>query len=323
MMAFLSIILRYDPTGVDLEGGILGLVKGYFGCVEAQGRGTLHCHMLVWIEGALNPSQIRKRIQEAGDTEFCARLISMLDNTISTEVPPDPGWEVRTAAEQYHPCAVRGPLLNQDKDVLDKERQKDLHLLAEACQRHVHTETCWKYCRDGQPRECRFNLDASNRRPETTFDMETGELHLRCLDGLVNGYNPLILEAVRCNMDIKFIGSGPKAKAVLYYITDYITKSPLKVHVAYAALRWAVRQMEALEGEGSTGLVRSKRMLQKCAHSMIANQELSAAQVAAYMSGNGDHYTSHEFRILYWTGIEQHIEQQLPSPDPWQCAWQP
>ena len=35
------------------EGGILGLVKAYYGCVEAQGRGTLHCHMMIWLEGGL------------------------------------------------------------------------------------------------------------------------------------------------------------------------------------------------------------------------------------------------------------------------------
>ncbi|KAJ3722189.1 hypothetical protein C8R42DRAFT_537100, partial [Lentinula raphanica] len=61
---------------------------------------------------------------------------------------------------------------------------------------------------------------------------ETGELNLRKLDGLVNDFNETILAAVRCNIDIKFIGSGASAKAVMYYITDYITKSQLKAHVA-------------------------------------------------------------------------------------------
>ena len=42
-------------------------------------------------------------------------------------------------------------------------------------------------------------------------------------------------------MDIKFIGSGSTAKAITYYITNYITKSQLKTHVAYAALELSVR----------------------------------------------------------------------------------
>ncbi|KAJ7786845.1 hypothetical protein B0H14DRAFT_2166304, partial [Mycena olivaceomarginata] len=53
---------------------------------------------------------------------------------------------------------------------------------------------------------------------------ETGEMNLRCLDGLVNNFNATILEAMHCNMDIKFIGSGTSAKGILYYITDYITR---------------------------------------------------------------------------------------------------
>ena len=31
--------------------GVFGIVKAYYGCVEAQEQGTLHCHMLIWLEG--------------------------------------------------------------------------------------------------------------------------------------------------------------------------------------------------------------------------------------------------------------------------------
>lgn len=60
MKAFIQTLLAYDSSGKDLEGGVLGVVKGYYGCVEAQGRGTLHCHMLIWLEGGLNPDEIKQ-----------------------------------------------------------------------------------------------------------------------------------------------------------------------------------------------------------------------------------------------------------------------
>ena len=44
-------------------------------------------------------------------------------------------------------------------------------------------------------------------------------------------------------MDIKFVGSGESAKAILYYITDYISKAQLKAHVAYAALKLVVTKL--------------------------------------------------------------------------------
>ena len=55
--AFISEVLGFniqDPS----KPSILGSVKGYYGCVEAQGRGTLHCHMLIWIDNSLDPQEI-------------------------------------------------------------------------------------------------------------------------------------------------------------------------------------------------------------------------------------------------------------------------
>lgn len=60
MKAFISAVLGYEPDERKIEGGILGLVKAYYGCVEAQGQGTLHCHMMIWLEGGLNPNEIKE-----------------------------------------------------------------------------------------------------------------------------------------------------------------------------------------------------------------------------------------------------------------------
>jgi hypothetical protein len=86
-------------------------------------------------------------------------------------------------------------------------------------------------------------------------------------------------------MDIKFIGSGPTAKAVLYYIMDYISKSQLQPHVAYAAPELAVNKFGEFNPspEEDDLISRAKRLSQRCAHSMISRQELSGQQVASYL----------------------------------------
>ena len=127
-----------------------------------------------------------------------------------------------------------------------------------------------------------------------------------------------MIEAICCNMDIQFLGSGPSTKAVIYYITDYITKAQLKTHVAYAALALAVQK---LENVGSTDLqdmptLRAKKLLQKCAYSMISHQELSGQQVSSYLMDLEDHYTSHYFQPLYWSGYERLVNQTLPISNP-------
>ena len=316
LKAFISTVLGYDATGKNLTGGVLGLVKAHYGCIEAQGRGTLHCHMLVWLEGALNPNEIRDRVVKDGDSEWGKRLIRFLDDAISNIIPEDPDPELKIPSSIYHPCTVRGVDLNEpDTHLRLKSRSKDIHLLAKECQTHSHTKTCYKRQKGGEPVECRFGLDENNFRSTSDFDPETGELSLRCLEGMVNNFNATMLEAIRCNMDIKFIGSGESAKAILYYVTDYITKTDLKTHVAFAALELAVKKLGEFDPNIDDVSSRAKRMLQKCAYAMVSHQELSAQQVAAYLVGGGDHYTSHRFRNLYWTSFEASVNNEHPSPE--------
>jgi hypothetical protein len=322
MKAFISTILAYDPMHQNLEGGILGVVKAYYGCVEAQGRGTLHCHMLIWVEGGLNPNEIKQRVlgtDEDAQT-FSRRLLAFLDDTISNSIPPDPDPYLHVPSSEHHPCSVRGlnidDIQKMDIQTLKTARNKDVHNVVKQCQSHSHSATCYKYWKGPpDPKECRFDLDEKNICPESYIDSENGELHLRCLDGLVNNFNTTIIEAIRCNMDIKFIGSGPSAKAVLYYITDYISKSQLKSHVAFAALELAVRKLDNQDDVEDDLTVRAKKLLQKCAYAMISHQELSAQQVCSYLMEYGDHYTSHEFKNLYWTAFEKFINDEDPSPE--------
>ncbi|KAI0717170.1 hypothetical protein C8Q76DRAFT_587604, partial [Earliella scabrosa] len=326
MDAFIKTLLCGNGSIRDARPGILGTLKAYYGCVEAQGRGTLHCHMVIWLEGGLNPNELQDRIRSGGD-EFRQRLVSYLDDTISTCVPPDlsPNPSSRLydhksrSTSKPHPSSIRGlPLLLSHRTSPEEYSQaahEDLRNLVQRNQTHKHSKTCYKYCSDG-PQVCRFDLDPSHVVPQTIADPESGELTLRCLDGMINNFNATILRALRCNMDIQFIGSGTQAQAILYYITDYVTKSPLKTHVAYAALELAVQKLDvdtALQGTPSTE--RAKRLLQKCAFALVANQELSGQQVASYLLDYDDRFTSNKFRNLYWPSFERYIEKQRPSPE--------
>ena len=112
----------------------------------------------------------------------------------------------------------------------------------------------------------------------------------------------------------KFIGSGASAKAILYYITNYITKSQLKAHIAYAALELAVGKLGEYNPQDDDLTVHTKRLLQKCAYLMISHQELSAQQVCSYLLDYEDNFTSHKYNNLYWTSFEKLIDDEDPSP---------
>ncbi|KAF8124455.1 hypothetical protein EV363DRAFT_1178046 [Boletus edulis] len=59
---FLDVAVRYGKGG-----GLFGDCKAYCGTVEAQGRGTLRCRMLLWLEGNPNPQQLRGRMVDFPD----------------------------------------------------------------------------------------------------------------------------------------------------------------------------------------------------------------------------------------------------------------
>jgi hypothetical protein len=315
MKAFIKSLLGYDPHSESLEGGILGLVKGYYGCVETQGRGTLHCHMLVWVEGGLDPNQIRERVLDPNEDNFRDRLLAFLDDTISSCVPSDPDPKMEVPSSKFHPGSVRG--LNKQSEGSEKEWAKDLYHVVSCSQIHSHKKTCFKYWKgpQGSKPECRFGLDPNLYQPVSSIDGETGDLCLRCLDGMVNNFNATIIQTMRCNMDIKFIGSGSAAKAIMYYITNYISKPELKTNVAYAALELAVQKLGEYHPEEDMLTTRAKQMLQKCCHAMISHQEMPAQAVALHLMDYGDRYTSHEFRRLYWTSFENHVNLEFPSPE--------
>ncbi len=65
-------------VGVD-HPGLYGKTSAYYGTVEQQGRLTLHMHMLLWIDGALSPQDIRDRIMKS-DSKLQSELVKYLES---------------------------------------------------------------------------------------------------------------------------------------------------------------------------------------------------------------------------------------------------
>lgn len=66
-----------------VEKGVLGPIKAYFGTVENQGRGSLHLHMLLWIDHDLTPVQLKELVQ---NEEFRNGLLNYLEDVIKQDL---------------------------------------------------------------------------------------------------------------------------------------------------------------------------------------------------------------------------------------------
>ena len=105
------------------------------------------------------------------------------------------------------------------------------------------------------------------------------------------------------------IGSGASAQAILHYVTEYVTKQLLNSFGSYSTIQAAINRLRNGTWANDNVLSNFKRLIIRCANALVSKQELSGQQVASFLMGYGDHYTSHTFRSLYWKMFEQHFEE--------------
>lgn len=58
-------------------------MKSYYGTVENQGRGSLHLHMLLWLNSSPSPSQLRQYIK---NEKYRQRMIEYLEDIIKEDL---------------------------------------------------------------------------------------------------------------------------------------------------------------------------------------------------------------------------------------------
>ena len=66
-----------------ISGGVLGPIKAYFGTVESQGRGSLHLHLLIWLDHDMKPADLKDNIQ---DLNFREKLKAYLEDIIKEDL---------------------------------------------------------------------------------------------------------------------------------------------------------------------------------------------------------------------------------------------
>jgi len=69
--------------------------------------------------------------------------------------------------------------------------------------------------------------------PQTQVDDLTGALIMKKKEAWVNTYTPTLSYLFRCNTDVTSLLSGTAIKAIVAYISDYVTKPGLKTYTVF------------------------------------------------------------------------------------------
>lgn len=242
--------------------GFYGKTNAYYGTVEQQGRLTLHLHMLIWITGSLSPQQISDKIMNP-ISDFQRVLVHYLEECQQGELSTG---SVESVKCKLNDKEVHYSYQNPTETLSSSPPQQCNQSTASACRCqtcqtykdwensyleetddillrtnvHVCTGSSTKQSTassDFQPKiDCRSNKLGVCKAcfphatyPLTFVDNDTGYLHLKKGESMMNTFSCLLTYLYRCNTDVTSLLSGTAVKAVVAYISDYISKSPLKL----------------------------------------------------------------------------------------------
>ncbi|KAK0215546.1 hypothetical protein IW262DRAFT_1231857, partial [Armillaria fumosa] len=229
----------------------------------------LHLHIIIWIKNCLSLQQIRDHLMSV-DSEFRIRLIQYLESVHKGEFFTGTQAAVSNMRFQETLAADYVDFTQVLPDAPPPHCDNICSTCSE-CKSGNTTETWWAYFRrmvDMIISKCNVHTCKSNtwadstlkrnanakgcmdnkwgkckaRFPhkifqETCIDDDTGHINVKKKEAWINTFAATLSFVFRCNTDVTSLRSGTAIKAVLIYVTDYITKPGLKTHAIFDCIR--------------------------------------------------------------------------------------
>ncbi|KAJ7450563.1 hypothetical protein FB451DRAFT_961293, partial [Mycena latifolia] len=173
-----------------------------------------------------------------------AEPIRYVDPTQTLPTPPPPLCEGCKNALCQNCLDLNNWWLEHDDTVDDVVMRSNVH----SCRRPVPGTDLSKPAKPGarvklEIRGCmRKDGSCSARFPrdiilKTVVDPADGAIHMKKLEPMINCITPDVSYCLRCNTDVTSLLSGTAIKAVVAYISDYVTKASLKIYHIFHTVR--------------------------------------------------------------------------------------
>ncbi|TFK48425.1 hypothetical protein OE88DRAFT_1634621, partial [Heliocybe sulcata] len=240
-----------DVLGIGSDQpGLYGESSAYYGTVEQQGRLTLHLHLLLWISGSLSPQEIRTNMMDVNSAfrqkmleylegahqgHFIDKNLSEVENDVKF-AESDPLYKNPTQTLPdippvpcNHSSDPQCPRCDTSNKWWIKFKGTVNDLLYRS---NIHS--CGDHCLVNGVCKARFPRPII---PQTIVDDNDGSIQLKKLEERLNTFTPTLTYLLRSNSDVTSLLSGTALKAVVAYVTDYITKTPLKTYTIFQTIR--------------------------------------------------------------------------------------
>ena len=264
----------------ELKLGIFGEMLAHYACVEAQGRGTLHFHQIIFT--SLSPNLFEAALQHPDTVQA---LREAIDGMIS--------FDVGVNNVGHHPesnrCNVVRPELK--KELEDSWIARTMEVIpvfstapnfrdraivgALLANIHVHQKTCTKGAM-GKRLKCRMGMalgawplptgpislstsstipirDADLARvyykPKSALNFQSPhvivwESHREPSQVYVSPFNKFLMNLVMSNQNVSLLGSPAQCRSAIYYVCSYCCKDSKVLTQALVCLNEALKHTE-------------------------------------------------------------------------------
>jgi hypothetical protein len=307
--------------------GLYGKTAAYYATVEQQGRLTLHLHMLLWILNSLSPQEIRDRIMDP-NSDFQKRIVEYLESVHVGEFMTGTMDEVKEKVDEN----MKAKEYRDPTQTLPDAPPEPTDCDCNKCESCENTASWWQNFKNtvddlilrSNVHKCRTSIPADEKKqkkerrgcinkhgnckarfPRQTFektevDPKTGALNIKKGERWINTLTPIVTFLLRCNSDVTSLLSGTAIKAIVAYISDYVTKPGLKTYTIFDTIRSVFDKSSELLGGTQKRKDKARSILTKIVNALTAKLEIGAPMASLYLLGNPDHYTNQNFVVFYW-----------------------
>lgn len=282
--------------------------------------------MMILIKHSLTPQQIKDKIMDPS-LDFQKRIVEYLESVHIGEFIDQTMEQLNATYKDISSNHIK-PTLTIPQPVLakcDKICTEALvsNMLCDLCKAELkwwkmfietvneiaywsNTHKCRIGCCNNKYKTCKaqFPLEVQNK---TKMNPETNALTLKKKEAWLNCYTLILTYLFRCNTNVTSLLSGTAIKCVIAYITDYITKSPLKTHTMFDAVKTVFRRHSEILAENDTRQEKARKITVKIVNSLTAQSEIEGLMACMYLLKHSDHYTSHKFQCFYWRGYVNEV----------------
>ena len=109
---------------------------------------------------------------------------------------------------------------------------------------------------------------------QTEVDPKTGALNVKKGEPWINTFTPLVTYLLRCNSDVTSLLSGTAIKAIVAYISDYVTKPGLKTYSIFDAIRSVFNRSTEMLGGSLERKEKARRLITQTVNCLTAKMEI-------------------------------------------------